>query len=125
MEVGFEPTEGLPPHTLSRSAAARSPWVSTVRVLASGSYVMLREHCRTLANETRTETEFRNCCFQQVQGGQACATLLLTRQLAEPRAPPRRVTAPRTVQAALQQATNSSGRYSTHSINTIDSIQLV
>ena len=96
-----------------------------MRVLASGSYVMLREHCRTLANETRTETEFRNCCFQQVQGGQACATLLLTRQLAEPCAPPRRVTVLRTVQAALQQATNSGGRYSTHRVDTIGPIQLV
>jgi NADPH:quinone reductase-like Zn-dependent oxidoreductase len=35
-----------------------------------------------------------------VQGGHACVILLLTRQLAEPRAAPRRVTVLRTVQAA-------------------------
>ena len=34
VEVGFEPTEGLPPHTLSRSADGRSPPVCSVRELA-------------------------------------------------------------------------------------------
>src|SRR6266700_7162704 len=54
VEVGFEPTEGLPPHTLSRSAATRSPGVGTVRELGPGGQVMHREQPRTLANETRT-----------------------------------------------------------------------
>lgn len=45
--------------------------------------------------------------------------LLLTRQLAEPGAPPRRVAALRAVQDALQQATSSGGRYSATLVGTI------
>ena len=33
VEVGFEPTEGLPPHTLSSTAHQRSPMAATVRDL--------------------------------------------------------------------------------------------
>ena len=54
--MGFEPTEGLPPHTLSRSAAPRSSWVGTVRELASRGRAVRSEPRRTPANETGTET---------------------------------------------------------------------
>ena len=56
VEVGFEPTEGLPPHTLLRSAARRSPQVGTVRELALSGHLGRGEQSRTLANETSTET---------------------------------------------------------------------
>ena len=57
VEVGFEPTEELPLHTLSRSAAGGPPQVGTVRDLPFSGVVMDLEHPRTLANETTTETK--------------------------------------------------------------------
>ena len=61
--VGFEPTEGVNPHTLSRSAGARPELVERVLVCGSSTGYSHRGPQRTQANETRTETteDHRGC----------------------------------------------------------------
>jgi hypothetical protein len=56
VEVGFEPTEGLPPHTLSRNGRGRPSLVATGLTRADGHAVVADERPRTGVNETETET---------------------------------------------------------------------
>jgi hypothetical protein len=54
--AGFEPAEGLHPHTLSRSAQQRTAMISTMRHLGDADRTDAGDHRRTPANETTTET---------------------------------------------------------------------
>ena len=56
MEVGFEPTEGLPLHTLSSTAHYRSPPFTRVPDQRGQAAVVAGERLRTGVNETKTET---------------------------------------------------------------------
>jgi hypothetical protein len=64
VEVGFEPTEGLPLHTLSRTEHGRPPLVATGLTWAEGQAVVAGERPRTGVNETKTET--RACAADTV-----------------------------------------------------------
>ena len=56
VEVGFEPTEGLPPHTLSSTAHHRSPPSASVRDQRGQAAADAGERPRTGVNETNSET---------------------------------------------------------------------
>src|ERR1700733_4405050 len=56
VEVGFEPTEGLPPHTLSRTAQPRPPPAASIPDLGGKAPAFARERLWTAMNETKTET---------------------------------------------------------------------
>src|SRR5262245_41226163 len=56
VEVGFEPTEGLPPHTLSRTGHGRPPLLATGLTRAGRHAAVADERPRTGVNETKTET---------------------------------------------------------------------
>ncbi len=56
MEVGFEPTEGLPLHTLSRTGRGRRQLFRTGLSRAEGLAEVADERLRTGVNETKTET---------------------------------------------------------------------
>jgi hypothetical protein len=53
---GFEPLEGLHPHTFSRSVINSPHKVGTMRELGERAPPVARDRARTLTNETRTET---------------------------------------------------------------------
>jgi hypothetical protein len=55
VEVGFEPTEGLPLNTLSRTAHHRSPPSASVLTSADRWLAAAGERWRTGVNETKTE----------------------------------------------------------------------
>src|SRR6266536_1888064 len=55
VEVGFEPTEGLPPHTLSRTAQRNPPTAASVPNLGVRQSAFAGERLRTGVNETKTE----------------------------------------------------------------------
>ena len=56
VEVGFEPTEGLPLHTLSSTAHHRSPPSASARDQPGQAAVVAGERLRTGVKETKTET---------------------------------------------------------------------
>ena len=56
VEVGFEPTEGLPLHTLSSTAHHCSPPFTSVPDQRGQAAVVASELLRTGVNETKTET---------------------------------------------------------------------
>src|SRR6516162_9168397 len=55
VEVGFEPTEGLPLHTLSSTARHRSPPFTRVPDQCEQAAMVAGERVRTGVNETKTE----------------------------------------------------------------------
>src|SRR6516162_1874740 len=61
VEVGFEPTEGLPPHTLSSTAHHRSPASASVLTSTDRRPADAGERPRTGVNETKTEPGAAAC----------------------------------------------------------------
>ncbi len=67
---GFEPLEGLHPHTLSRSVSCRPRLTGTVREQGERVVMIPAGPSRTAANETKTETtrrrEARHACDRRL-----------------------------------------------------------
>jgi hypothetical protein len=88
MEVGIEPTDELPHHTLSSTARDRPLGVRTVRHVLRATFGDGGGQCRTEVNETKTETSQPPVAATAVVTGGDCSQgtgALLTRLLVSSR----------------------------------------